>query len=100
MLPFRALTGFLAILLVSAPPAMAKKATEVKFKCHGGKSMKVVFGSNTATVIYEKGKPVALRQSLAADGFLYASSKYSLRGKGDRVTWTRSGKKPVDCRAR
>ncbi len=62
--------------------------------------MKVVFGSNTATVIYNKGKPVALPQSLSADGFLYASSKYSLRGKGDRVTWAVRGKKPAECRSR
>ena len=97
---FRALAAFSAILLIPALPATAKKASEVKFKCHGGKTMKVVFGSKTATVIYEKGKPVALPQSLAADGFLYASSKYSLRGKGDRVTWNVRGKKPVNCHTR
>lgn len=99
---FRALLGFFLILLLPASAATAKhsKATEVKFKCHGGKTMKVVFGSKTATVIYEKGKPVALPQSLAADGFLYKDAKYSLRGKGDRVTWSARGKRPIDCRAR
>ena len=94
--------AFLAIVSLSAPAVIAKssKATEAKFRCENGKTMKVVFGSNTATVIYNKGKPVALQQSLAGDGFAYATSKYNLRGKGNRVTWAVRGKKPVECRGR
>ena len=96
----RALWVLVPGLLLFAPPVAAKhsKAIEAKFKCHGGKTMKVVFGSKTATVIYNKGKPVALPQSLAADGYLYSTAKYSLRGRGNRATWTVRGKRPVDCR--
>ncbi len=102
MKTFHATAGFLAVLLACASAATAKspKATEVKFKCQAGKTMKVVFGSNTATVIYDQKKPIAMPLALAADGFHYASGKYDLRGKGNRVTWSVRGKKPVDCRAR
>lgn len=98
----RAAAAILAILSLSAP-VIAKKqpsATEAKFKCSNGKSMKVVFGSRTATVIYDKGKPIALPQSISGDGYLYENSKHNLRGVGDRVTWMVRGKSPVSCRAR
>ena len=98
---FRAVMGSLAVLVLSTPAVASSHSTKtiVKFSCHGGKPLKAVFAGKEATVTYDKTTRV-LPQSRTADGFLYSTSKYSLRGKGDRVTWTVRGKKPVNCRTR
>ena len=43
------------------------------------------------------GKPVSLKQAMTADGFLYAKGKYSLRGRGNKATWTAGRAKPLKC---
>ena len=100
-LPFLILAGVAAGGLVPASAAdAASKPIKAKYDCKGGKPLSVVFQGSKATVTPKGGKAIVLKQGLAADGFLYASSKYSLRGRGDDATWTTGKGKPLQCHAR
>ena len=93
-----AVAGFALSALVPAGAAdAAKKPIKAKYYCNKGQSLKVVFQGSTATVTPKGGKAVTLRQAMAADGFLYAKGKYSLRGRGSKATWTAGRNKPLKC---
>ncbi|MFP5330627.1 MAG: MliC family protein, partial [Alphaproteobacteria bacterium] len=68
-----------------------------KYYCNKGVTLRVVFDRNKATVTPKGGEPITLKQGMAADGFLYAKGKYSLRGRGNTATWTVGSKKPLNC---
>ena len=97
-----ALAGFALAGLAAGGKAEAAAAGPIraKYHCDRGMSLKVVFRGDTAIVTPKGGKPVTLHQGLAADGFLYAKGKYSLRGRGDDATWTAGYNKPLECHAR
>jgi membrane-bound inhibitor of C-type lysozyme len=93
-----AVAGFALGALVPAGAAdAAKKPIKAKYHCNKGQSLKVVFHGNTAVVTPKGGKTVTLTQARTADGFLYAKGKYSLRGRGDKATWTAGHNKPLKC---
>ena len=76
------------------------KSIKAKYYCNKGKSLKVVFQNNKATVTTNSGKTIKLRQSLAADGFSYSNGRYNLRGRSNWATWTTGHGKPLNCTAR
>ena len=93
-----AVAGFAlgALVPIGAADA-AKKPIKAKYYCNKGQSLKVVFQGDWATVTPKGGKPVSLKQAMTADGFLYAKGKYSLRGRGNKATWTAGRAKPLNC---
>lgn len=90
-----AAAGFALAALVPAGAADAKPI-KAKYYCNKGQTLRVVFQANKATVTPKGGEPVTLKQGMAADGFLYAKGKYSLRGRGNAATWT-AGRKSFSC---
>jgi len=96
-----AVASFSFSMLVPAGAAhgAGAKPIKAKYTCNRGPSLNVVFQGNKATVTPKGSKSVTLRQGMAADGFLYSKGKYSLRGKGDDVTWTTGRGKPLNCQA-
>lgn len=93
-----AAAAFAAAALVPAGAAdAAKKPIKAKYYCDKGETLRVVFQGNVATVTPKSGKAVTLRQGMAADGFYYAKGKYSLRGRGNKATWTVGRAKPLKC---
>lgn len=93
--------GFALSALVPAGAAdAAKKPIKAKYHCKKGPALKVVFQGNKAIVTPKGGEPVTLKQAMAADGFLYAKGKYSLRGRGNDATWTVGRAKPLKCTSR
>ncbi len=86
------------VLLTSSPAEAAGGAIKAKYTCNKGQSLKVVFKGSKATVTPKSGKPVTLTESMTADGFLYANSKYSLRGRGNKATWS-VGRRKFSCTA-
>ena len=76
------------------------RSIKAKYTCNKGQSLTVVFKGSKATVTPKGGKSVTLTQAMAADGFLYTKSKYSLRGRGDNATWTVGSHKPLKCYSR
>ena len=93
-----ALAAAAAISILAAGAADA--STKAKFICKGGSTLGVTFKGNKARVSVPGAEPVTLTQGLSADGFLYTKGKYSLRGKGDKVTWKAGSAKPLSCRTR
>lgn len=91
--------SFLIGGLVHASAADAR-TIKAKYTCNKGQSLTVVFKGSKATVTPKGGKSVTLSQAMAADGFFYTKSKYSLRGRGDSATWTVGSHKPLKCYAR
>ncbi len=87
-----------AIAFVASGPAEA--STKAKFICKGGSTLGVTFKDNKARVSVPGAEPIVLKQALSADGFLYTKGKYSLRGKGDKVTWIAGNAKPLSCKTR
>ena len=93
-----AVAGFSLVALVPVGAAdAAKKPIKAKYHCNKGQTLRVVFQGNTATVTPKGGKAVTLKQAMAADGFLYSKGKYSLRGRGNKATWTAGYNKPLNC---
>ena len=91
--------GVVFSALVATDPASARTIT-AKYVCDKGGSLIVAFRDNKA-IVTPKGKgSIVLRQAIAADGFLYTKSKYSLRGRSNWVTWTVGYNKPLKCRTR
>lgn len=88
------------LVAASAATAASAKPIKAKYYCNKGQSLKVVFQGSKAIVTPKGGKTVTLRQGMSADGFFYAKGKYSLRGRGDRATWTSGWGKPLSCTAR
>ena len=91
-----AVAGFALSALVPLGAADAKPI-KAKYYCSKGQSLKVVFHANKAVVTPKGGEPITLRQAMTADGFLYAKGKYSLRGRGNKATWTAGKAKPLKC---
>ena len=87
-----------AVALLASGPAQA--STKAKFICKGGSTLGVAFKGNKARVSVPGAEQITLTQALSADGFLYTKGKYSLRGKGDKVTWTAGNAKPLSCKTR
>lgn len=88
------------LVAASAAHAVAAKPTRAKYFCNKGQSLKVVFLKSKAIVTPKGSKTITLPQGMAADGFLYTKGKYSLRGRGNRATWTSGWGKPLTCKAR
>ena len=89
------------ILIGGMIPASASgREIKAKYTCNKGQKLTVVFEGKKATVTPKGGKAVTLRQAMAADGFFYTKSKYSLRGRGNTATWTVGSHKPLNCHAR
>ena len=79
----------------------ANASTKAKYACKGGHSLSVTFKGNKAKVSVPGAEPVTLTQGLSGDGFLYTKKGgYSLRGVGNKVTWTPGKGKPLSCKAR
>lgn len=83
-----------------APDPASARTIKAKYACDKGGSLIVVFKDNKATVTPKGKGSIVLRQAIAADGFLYTRSKYSLRGRSNWVTWTVGHNKPLKCRTR
>ena|SRR5687768_15643652 len=88
-----------AVALLAAGPAYAK-TTKAKYDCKGGSTLTVVFKDNKARVTVPGAEPIMLTQAMSGDGFLYTKKGYSLRGVGNKATWTPGRGKPLTCRAR
>lgn len=86
------------LVAIIASPAAA--ATKVKYDCKGGTVLTVSFKDGKARVSVPGAEPVMLAQAPSGDGFLYAKKSYSLRGVGNKVTWTTGHGKPLTCKAR
>ena len=83
-----------------APAGASARTITAKYTCNKGEKLTVVFKGSKATVTPKGGKTVTLRQAMAADGFYYTRSKYSLRGRGNEATWTVGRHKPLNCYSR
>jgi membrane-bound inhibitor of C-type lysozyme len=90
-------TAAAAALLASGT---AHAATKAKYDCKGGATLTVVFKDNKARVTVPGAEPIMLTQALSGDGFLYTRKGYSLRGVGNKATWTPGKGKPLTCKAR
>jgi membrane-bound inhibitor of C-type lysozyme len=94
-------THFLGpLVLSSAAESAGSGSTKVKFKCTNGRPLAIVFKSTKAIVTPKGGQAVTLTQALAADGFRYTRGKYSLRGRGEWVSWATGHGRPLNCYAR
>ena len=78
----------------------AHASTKVKYDCKGGTVLTVTFKDGKARVSVPGADPVMLSQGPSGDGFLYARKSYSLRGVGNKVTWSTGRGKPLSCKAR
>ena len=85
-----------ALLATSA----AHASTKAKYDCKGGVTMTVTFKANKARVTVPGAEPIMLNQAVSGDGFLYEKKGYSLRGVGNKATWTPGKGKPLTCKAR
>ncbi len=92
-----AIGGALPAAALSATPAHPQAVAN--FTCENGQSLRVLFYSNSATVLAKARKAVSLPQLIVADGILYGTSAYKLRGKGNGVTWTAARSKATSCQA-
>ena len=90
-------TAAAAIVLVSGT---AHAATKAKYDCKGGTTLTVTFKDNKARVTVPGAEPIMLTQARSGDGFLYTKKGYSLRGVGNKATWTPGKGKPLSCKAR
>ena len=97
MKPVTVATAAAAALLASAA---ANASTKAKYVCKGGHTISVTYKGNKAKVSVPGAEPVTLTQALSGDGFLYTKKGYSLRGVGNKVTWTPGKGKPLNCKAR
>ena len=92
---------FLAIAATIALAAgSAHAANKVKYDCKGGTTLTVTYKDGKARVSVPGADPLMLNQGPAGDGFLYSKKGYSLRGVGNKVTWTTARGKSLSCRAR
>lgn len=92
-----------AIVAVTAAAILASAghaSTKAKYVCKGGHTLSVTFKGNKAKVSVPGAEPVTLTQALSGDGFLYTKKGYSLRGVGNKVTWTPGRGKPLSCKTR
>lgn len=93
-----AIATAIATLLLASGPAHA--ATKAKYDCKGGTTLTVTFKDNKARVMVPGAEPIMLTQAMSGDGFLYTKKGYSLRGVGNKATWTPGKGKPLTCKAR
>jgi membrane-bound inhibitor of C-type lysozyme len=85
---------------ISAAQGASTREIKAKYTCNKGEKLTVVFKGSKATVTPKGGKSVTLRQAMAADGFFYTTSRYSLRGRGNNATWSDRRHKPLNCYTR
>ena len=78
----------------------AQASTKAKYDCKGGSTLTVVFKDQKARVTVPGAEPIMLTQAMSGDGFLYTKKGYSLRGVGNKATWTPGRGKPLTCKAR
>ena len=90
-------TAATAALLASGA---AHASTKAKYDCKGGATLTVTFKDNKARVTVPGAEPIMLTQAMSGDGFLYTKKGYSLRGVGNKATWTPGKGKPLTCKAR
>ncbi|MBN8747685.1 Membrane-bound lysozyme-inhibitor of c-type lysozyme [Xylophilus ampelinus] len=97
-----ALYGATASALSAAAPlatAAPAKAITAVYACDDGSTLRVRFAGNIARVTLP-GRPrmqVDLLQQRSGSGFIYATPRYELRGKGDDGTWTVGSRAPLHC---
>lgn len=95
---------FIAVAALACAALLASGAaiasTKAKYVCKGGHTLTVTYNANKAKVSVPGAEPVTLTQALSGDGFLYTKKGYSLRGVGNKITWTPGRGKPLTCRAR
>ena len=80
--------------------ATGQASTKAKYDCKGGTTLTVTFKDNKARVTVPGAEPMMLTQAVSGDGFLYTKKGYSLRGVGNKATWTPGKGKPLTCKAR
>jgi membrane-bound inhibitor of C-type lysozyme len=101
------MTGFDSAVLVyillasgghhaAAEPAQGRT---VAFTCENHAKLTVGFGDGTATLVDPHGRAFRLRQQISGSGIAYEGDGQRLRGKGEEMTWTPAGQKPVACSA-
>ncbi|MEO7654747.1 MAG: MliC family protein [Sphingomicrobium sp.] len=78
----------------------ANASSKVKYDCKGGTVLTVTFKDSKARVTVPGAEPIMLSQGRSGDGFYYAKKSYSLRGVGNKVTWSTGRGKPLSCKAR
>lgn len=88
-----------AFVLLASGTAYGK-TIKAKYDCKGGTVMTVVFKDGKARVTVPGAEPVMLTQGPSGDGFLYTRKNYSLRGVGNKATWSTGRGKPLTCKAR
>jgi membrane-bound inhibitor of C-type lysozyme len=64
-------------------------AREARYACEDGASLSVRFSAdgNEAAIERPRQESLVLPRRAAASGFLYETSQYTLRGKGDEAMW-------------
>lgn len=98
MMKWSLIAGAATAALFAAGAANA--SNKVKYDCRGGTVLTVTFKDGKARVTVPGAEPVMLSQGPSGDGFYYARKSYSLRGVGNKVTWSTGRGKPLTCRAR
>jgi len=78
--------------------------TNVKYTCSRNTKLSVNFTSTideieqTVAIINGYGEQsITLPKKTVASGFLYSNGKYTLRGKGDKASWTVGRMAPFQC---
>jgi heat shock protein HslJ len=80
------------------PGGTPSAARTVDFVCDGGQRLSVTFEGSVARLVDQTGRRATLEQKPAASGIHYESAGESLRGKGQEITWSRTGVAPLVCR--
>lgn len=97
-----ALYGATALALSAAAPAATAapaRAITAVYACDDGSTLRARFAGSSARVTLpgRARRQVDLPQQRSGSGFIYATPRYELRGKGDDVTWTVGRRAPLRC---
>jgi membrane-bound inhibitor of C-type lysozyme len=94
--------SLLAILqaCTSSPSTVSQPPRLVKYACDNGEFVEVRFaeGEGAATII-RAGAAIALKQQVAASGFVYSNGPNAIRGKGDELRVEIGRMAPIMCQA-
>lgn len=91
--------GVLAVVTLAGCGAAATKIPQAYYTCADGSQFWASFPEGEALITFEHKQPLVLRQQRSADGFLYSSGRYTLRGKGKQADWTVGRRVPTTCQA-
>jgi heat shock protein HslJ len=94
--------GWTPALIAAGPRDLqgsgASAARSVEYLCGGGQRLSVTFEGKTAPLVDPSGRHAMLDQRPAASGIFFEAAGESLRGKGQELTWSRTGAPPLTCR--